>query len=258
MAFSTAALSRALSACALSFGMSNSTPSRALIGLILIPSIVIAALMAGLYFVAMPLAPAISEYYFSQQELTYLTYRVPLYTHIACGAVALITGAINLVSTLRRGRARAHPVIGRVYIASVTVSAVCGSFLAFHAYPGTLPGGQLIVTSGFLLLAILWLITAAIALHAIVARREARAHRFWMIVNFSLTFAAVTIRFENGILLATDTFDAIYPLLGWVSWVPNLLIGVLLARRLERRRPQAGLRSRQFSTSPPAQPQFTR
>lgn len=210
--------------------MASTRKSRRLTALVLVPSLSVAALMAGLYFIAIPLAPVISEYYFSQQEVVYQMYRLPLVIHIAGGAVALITGSFNLVTTLSERRRRSHRRVGQVYVAAVLASAVAGSVMAFQAYGGIHPWGELVVTSGFLTLAVLWFGTAVLALHAIAVRKDPRAHKFWMIVNFSLTFAAVTIRIENAILLASGLFESLYPLLGWVSWVPNLLVGIFLAK----------------------------
>lgn len=209
-------------------------PGRGLIGFVLVPSLVIAVLMLALYLVVLPVLPVVGDYYFSQQAETYLAVRVPLLGHIALGAVALVTGAINVTTALRGRRLTRHAWVGRVYAVAVSGAAVFGGFLAFHAYAGTLPGGRFVVTSGFLALAIAWLATLAVAVHAMAVRRNLVAHRFWMIVNFSLTFAAVTIRLYNGALipLGESTFDLVYPTLAWLSWVPNLVIGILLARRL--------------------------
>ena len=57
-----------------------------------------------------------------------------------------------------------------------------------------------------------------------------------MIVNFSITFVAVTLRLENGVLLATGTFEQLYPLLPWTSVIPNVIAGALFARLINRRR----------------------
>jgi hypothetical protein len=40
----------------------------------------------------------------------------------------------------------------------------------------------------------------------------------------------------NGVLLATGTFDRLYPVLGWAGWVPNVAVGLWLARRQLTRR----------------------
>ncbi|OJX74397.1 MAG: hypothetical protein BGO91_02575 [Leifsonia sp. 71-9] len=108
--------------------------------------------------------------------------------------------------------------------------------MAFHAYPGTLPGGQAIATSGFTLLALAWgasLIRAVLA----ISRGDRNAHRAWMIVNFSLTFAAVTLRLQNGVLIALgqQTFELLYPLLAYTCWVPNVLVAAATVARVRRR-----------------------
>jgi hypothetical protein len=216
---------------------------RAVFGLVVVPSVVIGLLMATLYLVVMPVFPGIHRYYFPEQVRTYATYWVPLYLHITAGTTALILGPINLIIGLRgRAGGRVHPIIGRIYAVAVAVAAPAAVFMAFHAYAGTLPGGRIIATSGFAVLGVLWFVTTAIAVHAIAVRRNVRAHRFWMIVGVSLVYAAVTLRLENGILLGLGTrdFEALYPLLAWTCWVPNLLVGLAIARRLDRRTGRAG------------------
>lgn len=204
--------------------------------LVLVPSFLVALAMGSLYFVVMPAMPFLREYYFSQQEQTYATYVVPLLTHIAGGTVALIAGPINLVNALRNGYTRTHRVFGSIYAVAVTVSATCAVFMSFHAYPGVIPFGRLIVTSGFCTLGLTWLFTLVMALRGILIRHDIAAHRFWIISNFSLTFAAVVIRGENGAIIALDQFSRLYPWLGWVSWVPCLIVGMLLARHVNRTR----------------------
>jgi hypothetical protein len=213
-------------------------PGRALVGLVLVPSVAVAVGLASLYFVVMPLLPVVSHYYFSQQEATFAREQLPLYGHIAFGSVALALGAVNIVTALRGRRLRRHPVIGRVYAVAVSGAAVCAAVLAFSAYAGTLPGGRIVVTSGFLALAVLWVGTLALAVRAIAVRHDERAHRFWMTINFSLTFAAVTLRLYVGVLLAlgTPAFDLLYPTLGWLGWLPNVVVATVLARRVARRR----------------------
>jgi hypothetical protein len=70
-----------------------------------------------------------------------------------------------------------------------------------------------------------------LGVRAMVVHRDMARHRFWMIATFSLNFAAVALRLENAVLLLTGTFELLYPLLAWASWVPTLAIGMGLARR---------------------------
>ncbi|WP_022881412.1 DUF2306 domain-containing protein [Gryllotalpicola ginsengisoli] len=202
--------------------------------LILAPSILVAVVFGGVHLVVIPLFPVVARYYFSQQAATFSAEDAALTVHIFFGSVALVAGAVNIVTAAADRRLRAHRVIGWTYTGSVAISAAFGIVVAFHAYAGTLPGGRVMVTSGFLTLGATWVVTLVAAAHAMAVRRSVTAHRFWMTVNFSLTFAAVVLRVWVGLLLVfgTGTFELLYPTLGWLGWVPNLVVGILIARRL--------------------------
>lgn len=207
-----------------------------LLWLVVAPSVFVAVVMAALYFVVLPLFPAVSHYYFPQSTATYATYRVAILGHIAAGTVALAVGPLNLWATLRRGgrlgrRRKLHRRLGGVYAVAVALAASFGFVMSFHAYPGTLPFGRLIVTSGLATLAFVWLATLAVAVRAMAVDRDRDRHAFWMIVNVSATFSAVLFRLGNGVIVALDRFDQLYPLLGWLGWLPSVAVGVLLARR---------------------------
>jgi MFS family permease len=214
--------------------------------LVVAPSLFVAVVMAALYFVVLPLFPAVSHYYFPQSTRTYATYRVAILGHIACGTVALAVGPLNLWATLRRDgrlgrRRRLHRRLGGVYAVAVALSATCAFFMSFHAYPGTIPLGRLLITSGLATLACVWLVTLTLAVRAMAVHRDRDRHAFWMIVNVSATFSAVFFRLGNGVIVALDRFDQLYPFLGWLGWVPSVAVGVVLARRYvaRRRRPTA-------------------
>ena len=81
-------------------------------------------------------------------------------------------------------------------------------------------------TFGFGFLSIFWLGTAGIALYKI-KQRQVEQHRKWMIRNYSLTFAAVTLRvwLLVFILLAgIENYITSYTIISWLCWIPNLLI----------------------------------
>jgi len=202
--------------------------------LVIAPSILVAIVFGAVHLVVIPLFPIVAEYYFAQQATAFSEETIALSLHILFGAIALVVGSINLVSAASDRRLAGHRAVGWVYAGSVAISAAFGIVVAFHAYAGTLPGGRFIVTSGFLALGATWLATLVLAVQAMAVRRSIAAHRFWMTVNFSLTFAAVVLRVWVGALLlaGTDAFDLLYPTLGWIGWVPNLVVGIVIARRL--------------------------
>jgi uncharacterized membrane protein (DUF2068 family) len=110
----------------------------------------------------------------------------------------------------------------------VLVGGVAGLFMSFHAF------GGLLSRLGFGLLAIAWLATGILAYRAIRAR-DVAAHRRWMIRNFSLTFAAVTLRIylPSSIISGID-FEVAYPVIAWLCWVPNLLLAEFLFNKTHK------------------------
>lgn len=214
------------------FSTEPSAPARrAVLALVVAPSVLIAVGMFVLYFAILPLFPALHEYYFPQSTTTYATYRVAILGHILFGSVALAVGPINLYNGLRRRHRRVHRRIGCVYAVAVSLAATFAIFMSFHAYAGTLPGGRYIVTSGFVALGSIWIATLYAAVRAIAVDHDPDRHAYWMIVNIAVTYSAVSFRVLNGALVAMDKFDLLYPTLGWLGWLPSVAVGVVLARR---------------------------
>ncbi len=162
---------------------------------------------------------------------TYNGKHLGIYLHIFAAAVALLLGPFQFSATLRRRVPRVHQWAGRLYLGiGVMVGGLAGLYMSFNAR------GGLPARTGFALMASLWLYTGVQAFLTI--RRGAIAeHRTWMVRNFALTFGAVTLRLYlplAGVL--GYSFDSAYPLIAWISWVPNLAIaeGFFNRRRASR------------------------
>jgi uncharacterized membrane protein len=157
-------------------------------------------------------------------------YRVALLVHAAAALVALAVGPFQFVAGLRLRFPRAHRRVGYVYFAGVFIGGGVGLFSATGA-EGGLPS-----RTGFFLLGLCWLASAWLALSAI-RRGNVAAHRDWMIRNFALTFAAVTLRLWLPALMAAGaSFKDAYRTVAWLCWVPNAIVGEFLLHL----RPAAG------------------
>ncbi|MEN1729257.1 MAG: DUF2306 domain-containing protein [Pseudomonadota bacterium] len=141
-------------------------------------------------------------------------------------SVALLLGPFQFLPGIRARALQAHRWMGRVYLGfGVAIGGLAGGYMAFFAF------GGLVSKSGFFFLALIWLITGALALKAVPAGRIHR-HREWMIRNFALTFAVVTLRIQLGLSGAAGlNFKETYPLIAWACWVPNLIVADWLVRR---------------------------
>jgi uncharacterized membrane protein len=144
--------------------------------------------------------------------------------HFIGGAIAIITGALQFSSSLRRKRLSLHRLLGRFYVGAILFSGIAGFVLAVNSI------GGFYVQTGFGLMAICWLLTTYIAYRQI-RKGDVKSHENWMIRSYSVTLAGVTLRLYLGlsIVLGIKFFDA-YPVLAWLCWVPNLLIAELFIR----------------------------
>jgi uncharacterized membrane protein len=164
---------------------------------------------------------------------TFAAYPVGIYAHVFGSVAALALGPVQLWSRLRTQRPQLHRWLGRLYLgAGVVIGGVSGLFMAFHAF------GGLPARLGFACLALAWLYSGLRAYLAIRSR-DIVSHRRWMIRNFSLTFAAVTLRlYLPSSVAAGVAFEMAYPAIAWLCWVPNLMAAEILFVRLHDNRLQ--------------------
>ena len=151
-------------------------------------------------------------------KINFLQHFVGIYTHIFASIVALVLGPFQFSARLRQKHRDLHRWLGRIYLAiGVVVGSLSGLYMSQYAFGGP------IAKLGFAMLAVFWLYTGAQAYFA-VRRGAINEHRRWMVRNFSLTFAAVTLRIYLPASMAAGVeFALAYPIIAWLCWVPNLL-----------------------------------
>ncbi len=159
-------------------------------------------------------------------RLSYLAHAPAIYLHVFASSLALATGPFQFSGRLRAARPGLHRWMGRAYlVVGVGLGGLCGLYMAAHAHGGP------VAACGFAVLALAWLFTGYRAFGAIRAGDQ-RAHRRWMWRNYALTLAAVSLRLElAAALLVSLPFDRSYPVVAWLSWLPNGLLAECLLRR---------------------------
>lgn len=168
--------------------------------------------------------------YFEEQRSVYVQREAILGLHIVGGMLALLLGPWQFVTAIRTRLPRLHRVMGRGYVVGVGAGALGGLLLAPTAY------GGVVSTLGFATLGLLW---AGTTVQAVVAVRRGNyyEHRRWMILSFSLSFAAVTLRLLLGgfagldaVGLAPGSFAVAYAAIAWLCWLPNLTLAAWWTR----------------------------
>lgn len=162
----------------------------------------------------------------SAQLLGNRLWQVGFYTHITLGGLALLSGCTQFLSSFRQKHLPLHRSLGKVYVAAVMLSGVAGLGIAFAA------SGGVWAQMGFAALGFLWLYTTAKAFLAI-KKRDIAEHQNWMTRSYALCFGAVTLRLWLPLFLGAlgMSFDFAYPIIAWISWVPNLLVAEWIIRR---------------------------
>ena len=121
---------------------------------------------------------------------------LPFYAHRVGGVVAILIGPLQFSSRIRDRNLGLHRWLGRVYLAAVGVGGIGGLAMAPVAY------GGLSARVGFAMLAVLWLLSGAIA-YVRIRQGDVAAHRRWMTRCYALTFATATLRQWIGVLMVS-------------------------------------------------------
>ena len=172
------------------------------------------------------------QVYFEPQKAVYFAHTTRILTHIVGAMVATIIGPFQFLPQIITNRyLKLHRWLGRTYLMGVLVGGLAGLYMAFLAY------GGLPARLGFGLLAILWLLSGLVA-YRHIRNKEIQSHRQWMVRNYALTFAAVTLRLWLIVFQVVGVeFLEAYITVAWLCWVPNLIMAEGIVNRIRPRRP---------------------
>lgn len=149
---------------------------------------------------------------------------IPFYLHTTLAPVALLIGVWQFLPATRRSWW--HRWAGRLYVASVLLSAISGFVIAFTTTAGP------VAATGFAILAVLWF-GSTLQAYRLACAKDFQAHRRWMIRSYALTCAAISLRVILPLGMAAGLeFLYAYWIAAWGCWTINLVIAeILIARR---------------------------
>lgn len=190
----------------------------------------IAAVSIGLYPLIYYLVDMHGKGLFSGKSAELLADRIwhtAFYMHITFGGIAMLIGWTQFSRNIRNTRLSLHRTLGKIYVFSVMLSSIAGFYIAQFASGGN------ISRVGFSFLAISWFFSVTKA-YATILKKHFKQHENWMIRNYALTFAAVTLRIYLPFCTQLMHWDFItsYQAISWLCWVPNLIVAeIIISRR---------------------------
>ena len=142
-----------------------------------------------------------------------------VFPHIVLGIVATIIGPFQFIPKIRNNYLKAHRQLGRVYIISTVLSGILGMYMASTSnvnFPYTV---------GLFMLGVTWSISSIMAFISI-KNRKVDLHKDWMIRSYVITFAFVSFRFVEDILMALEigTRLDVLTFMSWACWAIPLFI----------------------------------
>ena len=153
--------------------------------------------------------------------------------HRALGYVCLT--AVFVAGCVALGLSSDTPVFaadGLTDLSTIDLSALglTPSLLGYNASSRFSASQFFLVRVGFTTLAIVWLLTGAMAF---VCARQCRfgEHRTWMMRNYSLTFAAATVRLAGLPFLVLTRDPVVAIICTFWSWILNLMVVEWMIRR---------------------------
>ncbi len=159
--------------------------------------------------------------------------RFGLIPHILGGLAAITAGLVQIWLGLTGRTGPLHRTLGRIYVSGILVGSAGALYLALTIAPK-----HFAYAAGLFALACAWVLTTSMAVIAI-RRRAFEQHREWMLRSYVVTFAFVTFRLFERLLLDWKIApeSEVDTLLAFACWsVPLLLAEPLIQwRRLRRR-----------------------
>ena len=240
------------------------------------------ALMTAMWLLALGAALTSARYFLvpsplllPSETLALSRHHIWILVHIAGGVVAITVGLFQFVGSLRYAYPGVHHAMGYLYLSAVFLAGCAGlwlspdtpvfaahgltdltaidlsmlglspSFLGYSASSRFSPDQFFLVMVGFGTLALVWLLTAALAF-ARARQRRFDEHRGWMMRSYSLTLAAATVRLAALPILVLTRDPIVAITCTFWSWILNLVV----AEWFIRRRSAVGASNRLTQTAP--------
>lgn len=162
-----------------------------------------------------------------QSVISNHVWKTAFFIHVFTSCFLLFAGFTQFSSTILKNRKTLHRNIGKMYVFILLfVSGPAGFIMSLYANGGTYS------RIGFILLSVLWLTVTALAWYYVI-KKDFKRHRNFMILSFSLTLSALTLRlWKYGIVWAFHPAPMdVYRIVAWLGWVPNLLVGIWIVRK---------------------------
>jgi uncharacterized membrane protein len=154
-----------------------------------------------------------------------LFWKNSFYLHAIVGGLPLLLGWTQFIPKLRAKYPKVHRFIGKIYVVTFLTTALTGFFISFYAT------GGLIAAFGFGTVALIAFYTTLRA-YLDIRKGDVVSHQNMMLYSYACCFAAVTLRIWSPLLsIAIGSFEIAYPIVAWLSWVPNLLVAYWLIKK---------------------------
>jgi len=154
-------------------------------------------------------------------------WKTAFYIHVFSSCFLLFAGFTQFSNRILKDHKSIHRNIGKMYVFILLfVSGPAGFIMSINA------NGGIYSRIGFLLLSSLWLLFTALA-WLYVIKGDFGRHRVFMILSFSLTLSALTLRLWKYCLAGIfhpAPMD-LYRIVAWLGWVPNLLVALVLVQK---------------------------
>jgi uncharacterized membrane protein len=166
-----------------------------------------------------------------QNIIHYIHYQLSFFSHVYSSIVILIVGALQFSNYIRTKHSHLHRILGYIYTFGILcISAPAGFIMGFYGF------GGLSATISFLLLSVLWFVfTLKAFLNA--KKRRYLIHQRYMILSYSLTLSAITLRLVKQILHIFSSLGRvdIYVIATWIGWILNLVIALFIVYGINRK-----------------------
>lgn len=157
-------------------------------------------------------------------------WRIGFYAHVFTSVFVLLAGATQFTRVVLTRYPTWHRIMGYSYILIILLVSGPGAMaMALHA------NGGLPAKASFVLQTTMWFIFTGAAWYYALKRKWVK-HGEFILLSYSLTFAAITLRvlkYLLSVLITAGYIKVIRPVdsyitVAWLSWVPNVIIAAMM------------------------------